>query len=87
MEFGGASQSADARTNSNMPFGVRSKYQTMDSEEPDQDTGWKHKMSPDKSFGFRSPKAKKAALESQPTIIDKGRKAVPTRNDDLNITY
>jgi len=82
MTYGGATIPALIGTNSNMP--VRSKYVTMDVSPEDTS---KNTVSPDKSFGFQTPKQKKQAIESQPNIIDKGRKAVPMRDDDLGITY
>lgn len=87
MGYGGATEPANSRTNSNFPFGVRSRYQTMDREERDQQDTEKDRPNPDVSFGFQTPKQKKRALESQPKIIDKSRKAVPIRDDDMNITY
>jgi hypothetical protein len=80
MTYGGATIPALIGTNSNMP--VRSKYVAMDGG------GSEKKLpSPDKSFGFKTLKQKKQATESQPNIIDKGRKAIPMRDDDLGITY
>lgn len=78
MTYGGASVQALVGTNSNMP--CRSKYVTMDGGE---DTADKKVPNPDKSFGFQTPKQKKRT----PSTIDKGRKAVPMRDDDLFVTY
>jgi hypothetical protein len=85
MEFGGASVQALDKTNSNMP--VRSKYVTMDRDASQEQDAKKQIPNPDKSFGFQTPKQKKASIESQPSNIDRGRKAVPTRDDDLFVTY
>jgi hypothetical protein len=81
MTYGGATIPALIGTNSNMP--VRSKYVTMDGGGKDRT----NMPNPDKSFGFKTPNQKKQSRESQPNIIDKGRKAVPMRDDDLGITY
>lgn len=79
MTYGGASVQALVGTNSNMP--CRSKYVTMDGGEDTPDK--KITPSPDKSFGFQTPKQKKRT----PSAIDRGRKAVPMRDDDLFVTY
>ena len=82
MSYGGASLQALVGTNSNMP--CRSKYVTMDGGEDKPD---KTIPNPDKSFGFQTPKQKKRAIESQPSNIDRGRKAVPMRDDNMFVTY
>ena len=87
MTGGGASIQSLVGTNSNMPFGVKSKYVTKDADEPDQQNNGKDRPNPDFSFGFQTPKQKKQPLESQPNVIDKSRKAVPIRDDNMFVTY
>lgn len=79
MTYGGASVQALVGTNSNMP--CRSKYTTMDGGEDTPDK--KINPNPDKSFGFQTPKQKKRTTST----IDRERKAVPMRDDDLFVTY
>lgn len=83
LAFGGASISANTATNSTMPHGVRSKYVTKDTDEKDGFDNGKIKLDPDKAFGFQRPIRKKPTSD----FIDKNRKAVPMRDDDLGITY
>ena len=88
LGYGGASIGATTANNSTMPYGVRSKYVTKDTNEKDNFDKGTYSKSPDAAFGFQTPKQKKQSIESQPNLIDKGRKAaVPMRDDDLGITY
>lgn len=83
MSYGGAYLQALVGTNSNMP--CRSKYVTMDGGEDKPEKNMA--SNPDKSFGFQTTKQKKRAIESQPSNIDRSRKAVPMRDDDSFVTY
>lgn len=64
-------------TNSNMP--CKSKYEVSDGVDQKSNKT----INPDKSFGFQTPKQKKQTLRH----IDRDRKAVPMRDDDLFVTY
>lgn len=80
LMHGGASVTANADNNSNMP--VRSKWATKDS--PDDNSSG---INPDLMFGFQTPTQKKRTSERLSKIIDKRKKMVPTQDDQLNITY
>lgn len=79
LMHGGASVATLTGNNSNMP-GIRSKYVAMDREEKHQDDS---KPRPELMFGFQRPQPKKQG----PSIIDRNRKSIPMRDDDLGITY
>ena len=82
MAFGGATLGAQTANNSTMPYGVRSKYVTKDTNEKDDFDKGKVKVDPKTSFGFQRPTNNKPSSD----FIDKNRKSVPMR-DDLGITY
>lgn len=71
-------------SNSNMPYGVRSKWATKEDGAEDEVPDM---IKPEKTFGFQAPASRKRAAERSSKIIHKSRKVVPIRDDRPDIIY